>query len=413
MRPIGIAGAALLAGMMFGSPASAQDSGEAALDALADESRSPGGALTLARRQAAGGDLLEAAATLERGLIAHPEADEVRFAYAALLCRLDDQQAARLELATLAGRQAGGAGWDEVRAACGGDAIPTPTARSYLRGQVALGLTYDQDSVGETLLQPAGFATAADGLAGVVTARLSTRLALGRAFIYGDAAGITKHVIAGPYHEYQFGAAALGLGHAIGAGEIAAGGLLRYGRIDDQRYVTEYGGELRTSFFAGDSGRLTLRADAVRQEFYQPGFDGWNYGASIAYSGRASAAVTWFLDARGEVKSAAFRPNEYYAARIAAGLEAQLGSRGAYAAFQSTVRHVDFGDEPFVPERKDWRFYNRAALGLPLGGTGLTLEGAISHSYRNYNAASFIQDYSSFGGELRLIWKFGPGRNAR
>lgn len=404
--------ALLLAGLALATPAAAQDAEAAALDAAIDASATPAGALALARSQAAAGDLTEAAATLERVLIAQPGADDVRLAYAALLCRLDDRQAAQLELRMLAGRAVSGSAWDEVRAACGtGFARPTP--RSSLSGQAAIGLAYDSDALGEVLVQPSGAALSDDGLAALASARLHAHLALGRAFIYGDASGVAKHSVSGPDGEYQFGGAALGLGHAIGAGTIAAGGVLRSGRINDQHYVTEYGGELRLSFPEGENGRLTLRADAVKQEFYQPAFDGWNYGVSFLYTARPSARVAWFLGGEGEFKTAPSANNEYTAARLSGGVEVRLSENGTYTAFSTSLRYVDFGEEVPFPKRHDWRFYNRAALGLPLGGTGLTLEAAATHSYRNYNAASLLDDYSSLGGELRLIWKFGPGRSAR
>ncbi|HVR92188.1 MAG TPA: hypothetical protein VHG29_13995 [Novosphingobium sp.] len=404
--------AALIAVMVYPAPASAQDADAAALDAAIDASMTPAGAIALARSQAAAGELTEAAATLERVLIAQPRADDVRLAYTALLCRLDDRQAAQLELNALAGRAVSGSGWDEVRAACGAD-FARPASRSYLSGQAAIGLAYDSDALGEVLVQPTGAALSGDGLAALASARLHAHLALGRAFIYGDAGGVAKQSVSGPASEYQFGSAALGFGHALGAGEIAAGGVLRSGRINNQHYVTEYGGELRLSFPEGASGRLTLRGEAVKQDFYQPALDGWNYGVSFLYTGRPSERVAWFLAGQGEFKTAPSARNEYYAARLSGGVEVQLDERGTYAAFSTSLRYVDFGEEAFFPERKDWRFYNRAALGLPLGGTGLTLEAAATHSYRNYNAASGLDDYTSFGGELRLVWKFGPGRSAR
>lgn len=404
-RSIGALAAA--ASLALASPALAQ---EAALDALADASTTPGGALAAAQRQSAAGDLLGAAATLERALIAQPNAHKVRQAYAALLCRLDDRQAARLELERLARSGTGGADWDAVRAACGADAARAPTA-SKLSGHIALGLAYDSDAYSETLVQFAGLSAAADGLAAVASARLDGRLALGdQTFGYGAASGITKHSLAGTGVDYQYGEALAGLGLSIGAGEIATGGVLRYGRIDNARYVTEYGGQLRLSFPQGASSRLTVVAEALRQDFYDPQRDGWLYGASLSYSGRASESIDWFLSGQGEVKSAAFPTIEYATARLTGGLRVRLNPRGTYASVRSSLRYVDYGDEPLFPARSDWQFYNRAALGVPLGASGLVLEGAVSHSYRDYNAVSLLDDYSSIGGELRLIWNFGGAR---
>ncbi len=407
----GGAAAVIVIGLAVASPAIAQDGEEAALDHLIEASATPDAALALARNQIAVGELLGAAATLERVLIAQPGASDVRLAYAAVLCRLDDPQAAKLELAALTEAQGSTLAWDEARAACGAELARHPS-RSFLSGEIAAGLAFDSDALGSLQIQPLGFAQSDEGVAGVVTAQLHGRAALGRTFIYSDLRGLTKHDLGGPNIDYQFGTAALGLGHAIGAGEIALGGLFRYGRIANQRYVTEYGGELRLSFPKGNNGRLTLQAEAVKQDFAVSSSDGWNYGASLTYTGRPSERLSWFLSGAGEFKSAAFGTDEYYAARLSGGLALQLGQHGTYLALNSTARYVDFGEEPFFLPRSEWRFYNRAAVGIPLGHSGLAVEGALTHSTRNYNQASFINDYSSLGGELRLIWKFGKGSTA-
>ncbi|MEI9926803.1 MAG: tetratricopeptide repeat protein [Sphingomonas sp.] len=80
--------------------------------------------MALAHQQAASGDLVGAASTLDRVLIAHPDADAARLAHAGLLCRLDDTDGARVELAALAGHAVSDAAWAEVTSACGPIARP-------------------------------------------------------------------------------------------------------------------------------------------------------------------------------------------------------------------------------------------------------------------------------------------------
>lgn len=108
------------------SPASAQVDPTAPLDRLVDESSDTASGTALAQRQAAAGDLVEAAATLERVLLNDPDADEARAMHIGLLCRLDDPDGARTALARLAGRPVLDARWGEITAACG--AIQRPTA---------------------------------------------------------------------------------------------------------------------------------------------------------------------------------------------------------------------------------------------------------------------------------------------
>lgn len=90
----------------------------AELEALSRETGSPQSGLALARRQAAGGDLLGAVATLERVLITHPEAEEALLLHASLLCRLDDREGALIELDELRGRPFPDKLWTDATAPC-------------------------------------------------------------------------------------------------------------------------------------------------------------------------------------------------------------------------------------------------------------------------------------------------------
>mgnify|MGYP006144613583 CR=1 FL=1 len=46
-----------------------------------------------------------------------------------------------------------------------------------------------------------------------------------------------------------------------------------------------------------------------------------------------------------------------------------------------------------------------AAVGVPLIGRSLFLEGAARYRTRQDNRA-FFEDFSSFGGDLTLVWRF-------
>ena len=128
-----LASAGLAASLGWSVPALAQDSDVAALDQLVERSSSVNSAIELAREQAAAGDLLGAAATYERVLIADENADEARLAYAAILCRLDDRASAELELALLNGQGGSQAALDEVEKASSSSA----DARSSRRQRIA------------------------------------------------------------------------------------------------------------------------------------------------------------------------------------------------------------------------------------------------------------------------------------
>jgi Tfp pilus assembly protein PilF len=100
------------------APIAAQTDPTAELDMLSRDSVQTGPGIALARRQIGEGDLMAAVATLERVLMAHGDADAALLLHATLLCRLDDRDGARAELAAL-DRPVPGPAWAEMIAACG------------------------------------------------------------------------------------------------------------------------------------------------------------------------------------------------------------------------------------------------------------------------------------------------------
>lgn len=115
---------AFVAASLWAAPACAQSAELAEIDALVRNSEGVQSGMALARRQIGESDLIGAVATLERLLIDHPEADEALLLHVSLLCRLDDKQGARAELAEMDRIRVSETAWAEVTAACG--AVPRP-----------------------------------------------------------------------------------------------------------------------------------------------------------------------------------------------------------------------------------------------------------------------------------------------
>lgn len=400
--------AAALASVMIAMPAAAQT--EAEIDALIDGSATPDAALTLAHRQAGDGDLLGAAATLERTLLGNPDAANVRLYYAGILCRLGDKQTARAELARVDGRAVTDPAWDETRAACGDVERPASRHGNGLRGEVSAGLAYDSDLAGSLLVltNVPGGTSSDDGLSFVGSARLSGRAPIGSAFFYGDAGVMSRTTVSGPKADYQAGDLTLGLGAPVGGGaEVSFGGILRHFRVAGDPFVTHLGGEAELALLLGD-GRLTLRGEVVQEQYEGStalfSRDGMHYEAGLGYAGGTGTA--FWLGAAYEGKDSETRRTGYSGARAWAGLRQSLTPSGAYASIGGTVRYVKYRDELGFAPVNETRWFGRAALGMPLVSS-LDVEAAANYVRRDYNSTSGFKDYESVGGELRLIWNFG------
>ncbi len=407
----GIAALAVPLAVVFAAPAQAQQAG-ADLDALIDASATPEGALATAHRQADAGDLSGAAATLERSLISGGTRD-LRLFYVAVLCRLDDRQRAAIELAQV---KDGGAD-PGVRAACGGLEPSHAVDRGRhdgVHGQVSAGMAYDSDASGALAVEfdiPGVTAVREDGFAFTGAAALHGRATVeGTSFIYADLAAQTHDSVSGPAFDYQVGTATLGVGERSGRVEGTIGGVFTHARVNGDPYLTAFGGEVQVSIVTGPDTRLTLHGQVVSEDYPTTlllSRDGVRYDASLEFQGGRQDSLSYLIGAAYERKQADTNYLAYTGLRGFAAVRLPIGGSGAYGALQGTVRYLDYYDDPLTPNRIETRWFGRAALGVPLGASGLVLEGAGSYTVRDYNAASGLRDYRSVGGEIRLIFKFG------
>ncbi|CAN5353338.1 hypothetical protein BH10PSE14_BH10PSE14_15720 [soil metagenome] len=412
---IALAGVTMALGAL---PAMAQDAATD-IDTMIDATASPDGALRLARAQTDQGDLTGAAATLERALLAHPDKDsaDIRLYYVATLCRLDDHGRARLEATRVDAGSASAAAIGEARAACGSLDLPASSSaasNSGVIGNIALGLAYDTDN--SAALSPAfalpGIAVPSnDGVSVVASAQVDARTPVGGSYAYGGLSGMTKNSIGGPSLDYQFGALRAGFGMQGSGIGFELGGLLRHGRLLGHPFYTEYGGQGELSTAAGDSARVALRGEITHQDYVGSNAfferDGTRYDLALEYRAGVTRDKGWVIGAGFEDKSAGTRILGYQGWRLYAAARVPVNEAGTYTALSATVRHIDYRDAAPISDRIETRWFARAALGTPLGSSPLDLEGAVSYTRRDYNAASFLQDYGSFGVELRLVLNFG------
>ncbi len=330
----------------------------------------------------------------------------MRLAYARVLCQLDDRDSARVELGALRSRTASGEQWDRMIAACGEDLGTSIRRTGRIGGTISIGLAYDEDAYGEINSSPFFAPASTDGLAFVARSQISAQVPVGAAFVYGDVFAQTHNSLTGPESIYQFGDAAVGFGFETGKSQFSIGGLVRHGRILGDEYLTALGGEARAAFRVGDTAQLALRLEAVDEDFLNPNFDGWHYTAQLAYERQPTLLSSYFFAIAAETKDAPFEVLRYDAFSLAGGGQFPITQSGVYGTVSSTLRHVNFHNDPFFEtDRQEWRFFARAAVGVPLVGRSLFLEAAARYRTRN-DSNIFIDAFSSFGGDLMLVWRF-------
>ena len=412
--------AASAAALLIATPAWSQTAPGTDIDQLLDASASPDGAMSTARGQIDAGNLTGAAATLERALLAHPDpTDEpLRLTYIQVLCRLDDHRRAAVELLRVDGTHLSDSDWAATTAACGPLTRPAAAARASdttVNGQIGIGLAYDSDLIGalSTVFTFPGAPHLDDGgLSVLTTADVRARFAAGGSgFAYAGVEAISKDSISGPYSDFQLGTLHLGGGVSAGSFDLSAGLVGSYARIFNHDFYGEYGGEAAVAFHAGARNRLKLEGLVVHQNYSLgvPVFfdrDGTRYDAALTWHGEAPRFVYEFGGAY-ENKTANTRYLGWEGYRLYAGARAPLTAGGVYAGLSGTYRYVDYRDAPFVQDDREDRYFVRAAFGVPLNRHGLAVEAGASYQRRHYRDDIFTQDYSSVGGDLRLVWNFG------
>jgi len=390
------------------------------IEALVAESQTPVDAIATARQQTAAGDLTGAVSTLERALLENPNANDARLLYAATLCRLGDPQGARIEIDKLDRQAVGEAMFDEANQACGGVLHrPAPAeadTASGVSGEIYGGLAFDYDAAGALALQTEFFGSAKrdDGFSLIGGARLALRSSGygGGGGFYGGFNVTSKHEISGPRLDYDIGELRAGFGSNDGAIGYSIGPVVRHIRLFDDPYVTEYGGQGELLFGGAQSHRVRLRLEGVFQNYDGSGFpgndaDGVRLDLSAAYEARLGERGFITVGAAGEYKHADERSFGYLGGRLFAAYQHNFANRD-YLTLSGTLRHIDFRNERFVPDRKDTRAFGRLAYAVALGDSGLFVEGAVTYTYRRAKLDTFfsLRTYRSPGAEARVIWKF-------
>ncbi len=414
-------------------PAAAQDF-EAVLAAPDD----PDVNLAFARNAVGEGDLLGAAAALERVLIADPNRHGARLLYAVVLYRLEDLQGARdqldlLEPVTLTPLQ-------RAEATKYREKIARGRSTTRVGGSLSVAVTYEEDAAGalstqfDPILAPA---LDEEGSSTVISARLNVAHDLAGApghSIYGGVGASDKSTFDGADGDIRRGEAELGFSYLGRLNGWNAGVVVRAIELLDEPYLVETGVRGQASWRLTNATTLSLSGEAVNQAFDEPAVDaaaalllidgdrdGWRYDVKLGISHRISGRSSVGVSLGWQDKQADYEPFGYSGPGVQAYFDTST-RRGQYLTLAAGTQFLKYdAPDPFFlgfgsSTREDVRSWARLAVGAPLsaftqaGGTGdwredLNVEAAVTYGSRESEAP--LADYDSWGAELRLAWRFG------
>ena len=409
-------------------PTAAQDF-SAILAAPDDESLN----LSYAREQARLGNLSLAASALERILISAPNRHSVRLFHAVVLYRLGDLQGARDELRRLEAVEL--TALQRAEANSYARRIELGQARRSFSGSLSAGVAYENDAAGAyfTAFELVGAPPPEEGVSSEVSLVLEGRADIGTSQVwevYGTGLLYDHSAVSGAAIDFQRAGLEVGLARTTRLSRSRIAGLVRHVRLMGEPQLTEAGVGGDSRWRVTNATTLSLRAEAVSQDYDEPGIDalsgllggdrdGERYSAGVGVNHRFTSRTTVDASLGYEVKSAGYGPFGYAGPRLGLSIDQRLDT-GVYVFANASARWIEYDEADTVflggATRDDVRTHARIALGAPLsafstrGATGdirenVTLEGAVNYSRRGSSPP--LADFDGWGAELRLIWRFG------
>lgn len=429
-RPtIRVAALALVAALGVNVTTAAAQEFSAVLAAPDDEGLN----LSFAREQARIGNLAVAASALERILIIEPNRHSVRLFHAVVLYRLGDLQGARDELRRLESVQL--TPLQRAEAESYSRRIEQSLATQSFSGSLSAGVAYEDDAAGAyfTAFDFLGAPAPEEGVSSEISLSLEGRADIGSSQVwqvYGTGLLYDHSAQSGAAIDFQRAGLELGLTRTTRLSKSRLGALVRHVRLMGEPQLTEAGARGDTRWRVTNATTLSLRGEAVSQDYDEPGIDalsgilggdrdGQRYSAGVGVSHRFTSRTTVDAGLDYEVKTAGYGPFGYAGPRLGVSLD-QRFDKGVYLFAAASARWIQYDEADAVflggATRDDIRTYARIALGAPLsaftarGATGdirenVTLEGAVNYSRRDSSPP--LADFDGWGAELRLVWRFG------
>ncbi len=391
--------------------------------------------LAYAQAEVRAGNLLAAAAALERILLAHPGAHYVRLYYASVLYRLDDQQGARAQLRMLNNVSFPTLQTNEREKFA---RLSTSTEKkTKISGTLAAGMGYESDALGLLLTQFDFFTTPVrkPGSYAIVSGRLDATTELNLNLdLYGSVVGTSRSRSEGSGGDLQSGELRAGLAGSSLHSTWNAGAVVRHYLLYNIPYLTEIGAQGEWSWKPQTRWTFSARLEAVDQNYHEQiidllesfdaidgTHDGWrtNLGFGLDYrfapgtSAGASIGVEW--------TTSGYEPFAYTAPYIQGNFHTLMG-RGIYLDVAGQVRLVDY-NEPDVYflggiQRESVNSTLNLSLGIPFaafsegGVTGDWRENVAlvtGLNYANRTERYPLANFESLGGSVKLVWRFGDG----
>lgn len=375
--------------------------------------------IAYAQERAEAGDLLAAAHTLERVLIAQPNWDKARLLYAGVLYQLGDYDGAKREAELLEGRDLSESALAEV--AKFKSRAERRTSKTHVSGRFSVGLGYDDNAGAQLVEDTANLGSgslfeAVDQYSVILRGRLKVERELSEA---SDLTGFAEaNLMYKRFEDDDFDGYLIADGKAGIAGEFGrldwrTNLSLRDITIGGDNYLTEFGGQVRLNREITPKTTVSVLLGAHDQSYsnvFGTGDtselrDGERYDLRAAVSHAFSSRTRLTIGADYRDKSAEIDDFAYEF----------VGASGGLDFFWPNASYIDttliYRDYEYDGGRADEFLYGRAALGIPLTALGgsaalepFTLEGAVSYSDRQSNQD--VYDFDNTGAEVRVIYRF-------
>ncbi len=375
--------------------------------------------LNYARQQAALGDYLTAAGTLERLLFAQPDWDSARLYYALVLHRLDDQIGANQQLDILDSRSLNAGQRQQVAIYRGefGEAVSSGTGDGGFTGRVVTGVRYDNNSgnaLADTFLAIAN----QDDLSAFAQGTLNYSAPFNgdsglnfRAGVNGQTLRHTKFSKA----DYDTIGGHIGIGNKADGFSWALDGQAVVVYVSGSKYLTQIGPKLSVSTDISSDTKLMFSGAYYDQDYKDLAF---TFGETTRSGDKVSilAAIRKKLSGNAVIgasigyddKSATNKDFAYNGLRFGVDFKNTLES-GVYLKGRADYRMLNYDSAFPGVKRDDDHISGRISVGVPLSNMGsqsnnIAIEGGLTYLNRNSNFAGL--DYENFGAELKLIFDF-------